>query len=163
MYFFDLQSLIQQHKDNRFSAKDTFSYLVGAVVVDSFEPLIKIFVNTSTETKPEWYIGLAIWGFGILTACGVLTLFYRANGGSQGERLLERILSLSWVTGFRVLLTIPLMLLISVIGISVGQANLGFILTFAAFVLALIWGIASIRNSLQEISRHRSISNNSSL
>ncbi len=103
MYFWNIDNLKKDLSQNPLSEKEQFKYLLANTILYSLAiiPFIE---------KNIWDIYLAIVS-GIITIFGTYYI-YKINGGSNGEYILQRFLSLGWVIGIRwlVLIMLPIMI-----------------------------------------------------
>ena len=96
MYFIDIESLKQDLKSDSIGSAEQIKYLLALGILISFP-------HSSAYSGFEKWDGLdwLSWGLDWLVFLVGSWTCFRANGGANGVRFLERWLSLTWVFGLR--------------------------------------------------------------
>lgn len=136
MYFWKINKLKSELKENSLSESESFKYLFATTLLYSLG-------MTPYIDSTVWDVYAALVG-SIITIIGLFYV-YKCNGGAKGKNFLQRYLALNWVVGLRwtVLVAMPITIVFMIL--------IGALATFLEVPIPDDWTLVSDDVSLYSI------------
>lgn len=102
MYLWSLKGLLNHWRENKFTTSDSFHYFFGHVVLTAISNAL----YGDSGSERSWdsttvAIAIVIVTIFLFFAYLILKSFYDANGGDEGKRFLDKLVSISFVVHVR--------------------------------------------------------------
>lgn len=163
IYFWDLQALKEQWKTGQYTDRHTFHYGVAtAIAVAAYnyiERCLKYVLESPAPRTPSPSILLGEF-IGVLLALTIgyfaVRAIYRANGGDEGRRILDKTLSINFVLLMRFYPAIvPVGLFVFAVPyLDPKLVVIGGLLIMIGCFAAVVVGFEILRRSLKEVRAH---------
>lgn len=139
MYFWKIEKLKEDIRQDRLTEKDKFLYMLVSVVI--YAILFEILAYMPAENSNQWDYIESIGNI-LLALLGTIFVF-RANGGSQGRDFLGRYFALSLVVSIRFLVySLPLFVLYVGLFTAVNENEAVSATTYVDVASIFLWTVA---------------------
>lgn len=161
LYFTDSESLIKMHREGNFRDVHVVSYLLAFYVQSSFFNGIGKIGNSQKSNSLEfsWWmivVVLAVVCICLIIVKWILMQWLQANGGQASKNFLNRIVSLVWVYGFKVMLVLA-PLVASLYLVPDALKSIPFLITIVVSLLVVsiggcVYVYKNVKRGLERIS-----------
>lgn len=160
IYFWDLQALKQQWKTGQYTDRHTFGYVVATALAlvgyELAESWLKYLLDSPPPRPTDPYVLIAqLIGTMVGLVVGYLAVaaIYRSNGGDQGNRILDKTVSINFVLLMRFY---PALLLVIAYALAKPYLEPTLVVMLSLLILAgclaaVVTGFVVLRRSLSEI------------